>query len=40
MTDAAVVRTSMREKFAMKIIAFEEHFKLPTIHQANGTGTV
>jgi hypothetical protein len=40
MTDAAVVRTSMREKFAMKIIAFEEHFKLPAIHQANGTGTV
>jgi hypothetical protein len=39
-TDAAVVRTSMREKFAMKIIAFDEHFKLPTKHQANGTGTV
>jgi uncharacterized protein len=33
--EAAVVRTSMREEFAMKIIAFEEHFKLPSIHQAN-----
>jgi hypothetical protein len=38
--DAAVAITSVREKFAMKIIAFEEHFKLPTIHRANGTGTV
>jgi predicted TIM-barrel fold metal-dependent hydrolase len=25
----------MREEFAMKIIAFEEHFKLPAIHLAN-----
>jgi uncharacterized protein len=31
----SAVRTSMREEFAMKIIAFEEHFKLPSIHQAN-----
>jgi hypothetical protein len=30
----------MREEFAMKIIAFEEHSKLPAIYQANGTGTV
>jgi hypothetical protein len=31
---------TMREEFAMKIIGFEEHFVLPIIHQANGTGTV
>jgi hypothetical protein len=31
----------MREEFAMKIIAFEKHFKPPpAIHRANGTGTV
>jgi hypothetical protein len=30
----------MREEFAVKIIAFEEHLKLPAIHQASGTGTV
>jgi hypothetical protein len=29
------MRMTMREEFAMKIIAFEEHFKLPAIHQAN-----
>jgi len=29
----------MKEEFAMKIIALEGHFKLPAIHQANGTGT-
>jgi uncharacterized protein len=34
-TDVAVMRMTMREEFAMKIIAFEEHFKLPIIHQAN-----
>jgi hypothetical protein len=29
------MRMTTREEFAVKIIAFEEHFKLPAIHQAN-----
>ena len=33
-TDAAVLRTSMREEFPMKVIGFEEHYGLPAIFEA------
>ena len=33
-TDAAMLRTSMRKEFPMKVIGFEEHYGLPATFEA------